>query len=112
MGTEQHADVVGFEDIDASQVALVGGKGASLGALSRIDGVRVPPGFCVTTNAFGRVVGDAASIERLDGLDAGDRDAIVTLSAEIRAAVEGIAIPDELRAAVTARVDPQIAYAV
>ena len=34
-----------FEDIDQAQVALVGGKGAHLGVLSRIEGIRVPPGF-------------------------------------------------------------------
>jgi pyruvate,water dikinase len=38
--------VLGFQDIDQSQVELVGGKGAHLGELSRIEGVRVPPGFC------------------------------------------------------------------
>ena len=50
------AVVVGFEEIDATQAAVVGGKGAHLGELSRIDGIRVPAGFCVTTDAFRRVV--------------------------------------------------------
>ena len=44
--------VLGFHEIDRTQVAVVGGKGAHLGELSRIDGVRVPAGFCVTTDAF------------------------------------------------------------
>ncbi len=44
--------VVGLDEIDETEIALVGGKGANLGALSRMDGVRVPPGFCVTTEAF------------------------------------------------------------
>ena len=48
--------VVGFEEIDRTQVALVGGKGANLGELSRIDGIRVPAGFCVTTDAFRRIM--------------------------------------------------------
>ena len=34
---------------------VVGGKGANLGALSRIEGLRVPAGFCVTTDAFQRI---------------------------------------------------------
>jgi phosphoenolpyruvate synthase/pyruvate phosphate dikinase len=34
--------VLGFGEIDQTQVAVVGGKGAQLGKLSRIDGVRVP----------------------------------------------------------------------
>ena len=47
--------------------SLVGGKGAHLGELSRIDGVRVPVGFCVTTDAFARIMAEVPSIdERLD----------------------------------------------
>ncbi|MFZ0189842.1 MAG: PEP/pyruvate-binding domain-containing protein, partial [Streptosporangiaceae bacterium] len=44
------------------QVALVGGKGARLGGLSRIDGIRVPAGFCVTTDAFRQIMAEAPSI--------------------------------------------------
>ena len=51
--------VLGFEDIDQTQVALVGGKGAHLGELSRIAGIHVPPGFCVTTDAFRRIIEEA-----------------------------------------------------
>ena len=42
---QPHCYVLGFEEIDRTQVAAVGGKGAHLGALSRIDGVRVPAGL-------------------------------------------------------------------
>ena len=44
--------MVGLEEIDEKQVALVGGKGANLGELSRIDGIGVPAGFVETTEAF------------------------------------------------------------
>jgi rifampicin phosphotransferase len=47
-------DIVGLEEVDETQVAVVGGKSAHLGELSRIDGIRVPPGFCVTMHAFRR----------------------------------------------------------
>ncbi|MEY2930862.1 MAG: phosphoenolpyruvate synthase, partial [Pseudomonadota bacterium] len=61
--------VLGFEQIDRSSVAVVGGKGAHLGELSRIEGLRVPAGFCVTTSAFRRILGEASSIdERLERL--------------------------------------------
>ncbi len=97
--------VLDLQDIGETQVAVVGGKGASLGELSRIDGVSVPPGFCVTTEAFRRVMGEAPSIadrlDRLSRLNADDRDGIRTLSAEIRRSLEGIAIPDDLAAAIT-----------
>ncbi|MBO4208593.1 rifamycin-inactivating phosphotransferase [Micromonospora echinofusca] len=110
---------VGLHEIDGTQSAIVGGKGARLGALSRIDGVRVPAGFCVTTDAFQRIVAEAPSIDdRLDELSrltATDREAVRTLSAEIRRVVEAVAIPDDLAAAITralARLDEQAAYAV
>jgi rifampicin phosphotransferase len=37
--------VLGLQEIDQTQVGAVGGKGAHLGELSRIEGVRVPAGF-------------------------------------------------------------------
>jgi rifampicin phosphotransferase len=44
--------VLDLRQIDETDVAIAGGKGAQLGALSRIAGVHVPPGFVVTTAAF------------------------------------------------------------
>ena len=113
------SNVRGFPQIDQTQIAVVGGKGAHLGELSRIEGVRVPAGFCVTTDAFRRIMAEAPSVdERLDQLsrlNPGDRQAIRTLSAEIRRTLEGIAIPEDLTAAITlelARLGEQAAYAV
>ena len=112
-------DVLDFEDIDRTQVAIVGGKGAHLGELSRIEGIRVPAGFCVTTEAFRRIMAEAPTIDerldRLSRLDPDDREAIRTLSAEIRRTIEEIAIPDDLAAAITssiARLGEHAAYAV
>src|SRR5436190_4576840 len=97
--------VLGFQEIDETQVAVVGGKGAQLGELSQIEAIRVPPGFCVTTNAFRRIIAEAPSIDdlldRLSRLNPGDRNAIRKLSAEIRRTLEGIAIPDHVAAAIT-----------
>ncbi|HWF52717.1 MAG TPA: rifamycin-inactivating phosphotransferase [Solirubrobacteraceae bacterium] len=111
--------VLDFEEIDQTQVAVVGGKGALLGELSRIEGIHVPGGFCVTTEAFQRILAEAPSIDdRLDQLSRlkpDDREEIRALSAEIRRALEGIAIPEELVSAITrplARLGEQAAYAV
>jgi pyruvate,water dikinase len=97
--------VVGFEEIDQTQAAVVGGKGAHLGELSRIDGIRVPAGFCVTTDAYRRVMAEAPSIDdrvgRLSRMHLDDGESIRTLSAEIRRTLEGVAIPDDLAAAIT-----------
>jgi len=111
--------VLDFQEIDQTQVAVVGGKGAHLGELSRIEGLRVPAGFCVTTDAFQRIMAEAPSIDdrldRLSRLKPDDREAIRALSAEIRRTLEGIAIPDDLAAAITrplARLGEQAACAV
>src|SRR3990172_6625749 len=111
--------VLDLQEVDEMQVAVVGGKGAHLGELSRIEGIRVPAGFCVTTDAFRRIMAEAPSIDerldRLSRLNPDDREAIRTLSAEIRRTLEGIAIPDDLAAAITralARLGEQAAYAV
>ncbi|MFE7016967.1 rifamycin-inactivating phosphotransferase [Streptomyces sp. NPDC057651] len=115
--TEQY--VLDLQDVDGTQVAVVGGKGAHLGGLSRIEGIRVPGGFCVTTDAFRRIIAEAPLIDdrldRLSRLNPDDREAIRTLSAEIRRTIEEIAIPGDLAAAITRALSPlgdQAAYAV
>src|SRR5438270_7199941 len=111
--------VLGLREIDQTQVEVVGGKGAHLGELSRIQGIRVPAGFCVTTDAFQRIMAEAPSIDdrldRLSHLNPDDREAIRALSAEIRRTLEGIVIPHGPAAASTrplARLGEQAACAV
>ncbi|WP_433281391.1 rifamycin-inactivating phosphotransferase [Micromonospora sp. CA-244673] len=111
--------VRGLHEVDDRQVAIVGGKGAHLGALARIGGIRVPAGFCVTTDAFRRIMAEAPSIDdRLDQLarlNPDDREAVGALSAEIRRTIEGTVLPDDVAAAITralTQVDERAAYAV
>ena len=75
--------------------------------------------LCVTTAAFQRIMAEAPSIDdrldRLSRLKPNDQEAIRALSAEIRRTIEGIAIPDDLAAAITrpfARLGEHAAYAV
>jgi phosphoenolpyruvate synthase/pyruvate phosphate dikinase len=79
----------------------------------------VPAGFCVTTDAFRRILASAPSVdeplERLSRLVPDERESIRTISTEIRRTLEGVAIPDDLAAAVTravARLGPEAACAV
>ena len=108
-----------LREIGKTQIALAGGKGANLGELSRIEDIRVPAGFCVTTGAFRRITTTVPSIDnqldRLTRLDPGDRQAIGMLSAEIREAVQDAGIPDDLAARIGRAVTglgEQAAYAV
>jgi len=80
-----------LEDCRKESVPLVGGKCASLGELINA-GVRVPPGFALTTEGYRRFMAKAG-IERevrslLAGLDAEDHDALEKASARIRALIE------------------------
>ena len=111
--------VLGFQDIDKTKLMVVGGKGASLGELSRIEGIRVPDGFCVSTEAFKRIVGEASSLnellDQLALLKVEDRDEIRDLSGEIRKVIEGIAIPQDVSEEITrflSRLGETNAYAV
>ncbi|MEU4571400.1 MULTISPECIES: rifamycin-inactivating phosphotransferase [Nonomuraea] len=109
--------MIGFQHIDSTKIATVGGKGAHLGELSRVEGVRVPDGFCVTTDAFGHAVAPSidALLDRLSRVGPEDHEAIRTLSAEIRGVVESVEPPGELVAAVggqLARLGEHGAYAV
>ncbi|GLY93813.1 rifamycin-inactivating phosphotransferase [Actinoplanes sp. NBRC 103695] len=95
--------ILQLTDIRPAQFALAGGKGANLGELARMDGVPVPPGFVVTTDAFRLIT---PSIEGLlDRLGPGDG------GAEIRRAIRAIPIPDEVAAEVTREIG-EGAYAV
>ncbi|CAL9326972.1 rifamycin-inactivating phosphotransferase [Streptomyces sp. SudanB52_2052] len=111
--------VLDLREIDQTQVAVAGGKGAHLGVLSRIEGVRVPEGFCVTTDAFRRTMAQVPSLDdaldRLSRVDPDDREAIRTLSARIRRTIEEAAVPDDIAASITGALAPlgeDAAYAV
>ncbi|MGC5039860.1 rifamycin-inactivating phosphotransferase [Streptomyces sp. DT190] len=103
--SERQQYVLDLRQIDETQIAVAGGKGAHLGVLARIEGVRVPDGFCVTTDAFRRTMAEAPSIEdeleRLAHVDPDDREAIRTLSAKIRRVIEETAVPADIAASIT-----------
>jgi phosphoenolpyruvate synthase/pyruvate phosphate dikinase len=90
-----------FASIGIADRPTVGGKGASLGELDRA-GIRVPPGFVVTTAAFERMLGaldpDGSIRARISRLDAQDLPGVQSASAEIRARIEGLPFPSELHA--------------
>ena len=86
----------------------VGGKGASLGELERA-GIRVPPGFVVTTAAFETLMTGLERADPIDtirtrvaSLDANDLPAITQACGEIRERIENAPFPAELHAAIAA----------
>ena len=111
--------VLGFQDIDKTKIMVVGGKGANLGEISKVEGIRVPDGFCISTEAFKRIIGETPSInellDQLSLLKVEDRNKISELSGEIRRLIEGIAIPEDIHEELArhlSRLGEENAYAV
>ncbi|HYD75163.1 PEP/pyruvate-binding domain-containing protein [Ramlibacter sp.] len=88
-----------FEDCHKDDVPLVGGKCASLGELINA-GVRVPPGFALTTEGFRRFIAAAGVAEAvrtlLAGVDTADLAALEAASVRIRRTIEAQPFPEEL----------------
>ena len=111
--------VLRLEEIDRALAAVVGGKAAHLGELSRIEGVRVPAGFCITTEAFKQIMEEEPSIDdrldRLSRVQSDNFDEVRALCAGIRQTIEATAIPDDLALTITtavAQFGERAAYAV
>jgi pyruvate,water dikinase len=95
---------VQLEEVSREDVALAGGKGANLGELTRA-GVRVPPGFVVTVDAYRGFLessGLGVQIERLlSALDVNDGVALESVAAEVGAMVAGTEMPPEVASGIT-----------
>jgi phosphoenolpyruvate synthase/pyruvate phosphate dikinase len=95
--------IIGFREINKIPIAIgtmVGGKGANLGELSRIEGVQVPEGFCITTEVYKEIIGNSPAfnllLDQLAILKADNRKGISETSAKIRKLIEDIAIPKDI----------------
>ncbi|MCD6065940.1 MAG: ppsA [Bacteroidetes bacterium] len=111
--------VLGFHGINKTLLATAGGKGSNLGELSGIEGIQVPGGFCVTTEAYKEITGNNEAfnslLDQLAVLKADDRKAISEISAKIRKAIEETAIPKGIENEITRHLeqtDERNAYAV
>lgn len=96
--------VLGFQDIDQTKLTVVGGKGANLGELSKIEGIHVPDGFCISAIAFQRIIEKTPLIhellDQLSLLQVDERDEIREVSGEIRRVIEGITVPEDIQDAI------------
>jgi pyruvate,water dikinase len=95
--------VVEFADVDLDHLPLVGGKNASLGEMIRElgrAGVRVPPGFALTTEAFRAHVAEAgleSEIHAVLGrLDPRDVAALREAGRRLRTLVAAAPLPKEV----------------
>ncbi len=92
--------ILSFQEIDKTKLGIVGGKGLNLGELSKINGVRVPDGFCVTTEAYKKSINSNPELEvlfeKLAELNSNDRMKISEISRSIRLTIENIKMGKEI----------------
>jgi len=111
--------VLGFQEIENTQLWLVGGKGLNLGELSKIQGIQVPEGFCVTTAGYQKAVEQNETyhtlLDQLTMLNVEDRDQIGEISMKIRQILTEVNIPSDVVKAVArylSQIGEEHAYAV
>ncbi|KAB7676024.1 phosphoenolpyruvate synthase [Bacillus sp. B1-WWTP-T-0.5-Post-4] len=89
--------VLDFQEIEKTQLFLVGGKGLNLGELSNIQGIQVPEGFCVTTVGYEQAIGKNGAFQtllnQLAMLKIEERDRIGEISKQIREVIMAVEIP-------------------
>ncbi|PGC22913.1 phosphoenolpyruvate synthase [Bacillus wiedmannii] len=111
--------VLDFQEIENTQLSLVGGKGLNLGELSSIQGIQVPEGFCVTTVGYEKAIEQndelQTLLQQLTKLKREDRTQIGGISKKIREVIMAVEIPSEVVEAVAhylSRFGNEHAYAV
>lgn len=111
--------VLGFHEMEKTQLLLVGGKGLNLGELAKIQGIQVPEGFCVTTAGFQKAIKQnetfQALLDQLAMLKVEDRDQIGEITRKIRHTIMEVEIPSNVVKEVTrylSRFGDEHAYAV
>ncbi|MEE4579519.1 phosphoenolpyruvate synthase [Paenibacillus polymyxa] len=111
--------VLDFQEMDNTQLLLVGGKGLHLGALAKMEGIQVPEGFCVTTVGYQKAIEQNemvhALLDQLTTLKVEDREQIDEVSKKIRRAIMEVAIPSDVVKAVAhylSQFGNEYAYAV
>ncbi|HDV4626335.1 TPA: phosphoenolpyruvate synthase, partial [Bacillus anthracis] len=111
--------VLDFQEIEKTQLSLVGGKGLNLGALSNMQGIQVPEGFCVTTAGYEKAIEQneelQALLQQLTKLKREERVRIGEISKKIRENIMAVQIPSDVVEAVAhylSRFGNEHAYAV
>ncbi|MCM3729138.1 phosphoenolpyruvate synthase [Neobacillus cucumis] len=111
--------VLGFQEMEKSQLLLVGGKGLNLGELTKIQGIQVPEGFCITTVGYQKAIEQNETfqvlLDQLTKLKVGDRDQIAEISRKIRQLIIEVEIPSDVVKAVAhylSQFGDEYAYAV
>jgi pyruvate, water dikinase len=92
-----------FEELSKDLLSAVGGKNANLGEMIR-SGIRVPPGFAITTDCYTQFIEQAGIRDKIFKIlfhaDLSDGRSLHGASSEIRSLIEGARIPDDIQVAI------------
>ncbi len=105
--------ILSFHEIDQKDLALVGGKGANLGEMTKA-GFPVPGGFCVTTESYKEFINHNHLAEFITEMirDA-NPDNIHEIGAKLRERIKQSEIPGEVKQEIINAIrQPDIYYAV
>lgn len=95
--------ILNFKDADKNSLPLVGGKNASLGEMIK-TGIRVPPGFAVTTDGYLGFITDTGIKDKifdiLSNMPPDDVESLNRASAEIQGIINNASLPDEIKSAI------------
>lgn len=100
--------IVWFDRYEPEHKPFVGGKNSSLGEMMRAE-LPVPPGFAITTNAYGLIWADKGLVDDVNDLlrsiDHDDLAANREISNKIRFRIEQSSVPDEVVSDITEAYD-------
>ncbi|MDP4132676.1 MAG: phosphoenolpyruvate synthase [Bacillota bacterium] len=99
--------ILNFADINKTMLPIVGGKGANLGELTKIGGLNVPGGFCITTDVY-KAAAQSCGISSLISEITADNTS--EISSEIRGRIENAQLPQSVVDEI--KVSENTAYAV
>ena len=92
--------ILTLNEIKKINLMEVGGKAVNLGELSRIDSIRVPEGFCVTTEAYRKTIENNTELlmqfKKLKKLKSDDKEQISKISKGIRSVIENLKMESDI----------------
>lgn len=95
--------ILHFEVLDKTSLPRVGGKNASLGEMIKA-GIRVPPGFAVTTDSYLNFITETGIKDKiyeiLSNLKPDDVDALNRASSQIQGLINSTSMNDQVKSAI------------
>lgn len=106
MRRERKPFILWFDDIGIEDIALVGGKNASLGEMRKNTNVKIPPGFAITSYAYRYFLERAGVLKdlktALHGLDINDSRSLKIIGKKARNLIMNSELPSELQDVIVA----------